>query len=233
MRGQLHLEVARVLDRIPIDFGGGCSLQKACAMAWLIRRFRLGTTVDIGVYRGRSLFPQALAHRAGAGGVVYGVDPWSAREAVERDNEDLRDQIDEFVQTTDFEALHRDVVALNEELGLTEHCVLVRKTSSEAARWFEERQIRFDLVHVDGNHDTARVMEDLDLYLPKLNPGGFIVLDDISWKSVEPAYGYLKERMTLLTQRVDKANDYAIFRDGSPSLGTLWSKICLKAGFLR
>ena len=38
-------------------------------MAELIRTFEMKLTVDIGVYRGRSLFPQALSHRECSGGI--------------------------------------------------------------------------------------------------------------------------------------------------------------------
>jgi hypothetical protein len=98
-------EVSAVLNRIPIDFGGGCSLHKVSVMAWLIQHFGLKSSLDIGVYRGRSLFPQAVAHKFSSGGVVYGVDPWSSIEAVEYDNVPLPDKIDEFISTTDFDGI--------------------------------------------------------------------------------------------------------------------------------
>jgi len=56
----LFTELEEILGEIKIDFGGGCSFEKAYVMAWLIANYQLKSTVDIGVYRGRSLFPQAL-----------------------------------------------------------------------------------------------------------------------------------------------------------------------------
>src|SRR5215211_7559417 len=98
-------------------------------MAQLIRRYDLRTTIDIGVYRGRSLFPQAVAHHRFTGGIVYGVDPWSASEARERDTPELKEDIDDWADATDFEALYRQVDALIASLGLSRHCELVRLTS--------------------------------------------------------------------------------------------------------
>src|SRR4051794_26030032 len=95
-RPTLYRQVARVLEQIPVDFGGGCSVSKAHVMAWLIRRHQLTTTLDIGVYRGRSLFPQGIAHVQYTGGVVYGVDPWSSEAAREHDHEQLRDALARF-----------------------------------------------------------------------------------------------------------------------------------------
>src|SRR5436190_13237651 len=77
-------DVRTLLDRVPGGLLGTCSVPKAFMMAWIIRRFKLQTTVDIGVYKGRSLFPQALAHQKYTKGVVYGVDPWSREEAREK-----------------------------------------------------------------------------------------------------------------------------------------------------
>lgn len=209
--GNLRADIAGVLARIPVDFGGGCSLSKACCLAYLIRRFRMRSTLDIGVYRGRSLFPQALAHARFTGGVAYGVDPWDASEAWERDNPALREAIGAFVEGTDFPAIHEEVTALNRELRLEGHCVLLRRTSSDAITYFRERDIRFDLIHIDGNHDTEKVREDVDLYLPRLADGGFVVVDDISWDSVRPACADLSASMSRVWSRVDRENDYAVF----------------------
>ncbi|MBI4978325.1 MAG: class I SAM-dependent methyltransferase [Spirochaetes bacterium] len=206
-------EVRVVLDRIPIDFGGGCSLHKALVMAYLIKKFNLQNSIDIGVYRGRSLFPQAVAHKLGTGGVVYGVDPWSAVEALEKDNIPLRQKIDEFVKNADFDGIYNSVASLNTKYEYTAHCILIRKTSAQANIWFRENKVCFDLIHVDGNHDTGRVMDDIDLYLPLLNKGGFIILDDISWDSVKPAYTILEKKMSLLWKRTgsNDASDFAVF----------------------
>lgn len=224
----LHSEVARILDRIPIDFGGGCSQSKAYLMAWLIRRYGMQITVDIGVYRGRSLFPQALAHKRFAGGVVYGVDPWSASEAREDDNPEKKKAIDRFVNRTDFEAIYQNVDSLNHDLGYENHCVLLRQTSASAASYFEQENLFFDMVHIDGNHDTAKVMEDVDLYLLRLNGNGFIVMDDVSWSSVRPAYEALRSKTSLVFERVDKANDYAVFWNNTSRLGAVSLRMMLR-----
>ncbi len=202
-------DLTSLLDRIPTDFGGSCPLQKAYVMAWLIRRFKLQSTVDIGVYRGRSLFPQALAHKNYTKGVVYAVDPWSSVEAREQDNPELFEQIEQWADTTDFDGIYSDVKKMAEEFG--PHCVIVRQPSREAVEYFKERNISFDMVHVDGNHDRDKALSDVELYLPLLKPGGFVVMDDISWESVRPAYDLCASRLKLVYERVDVG--YSVFRD--------------------
>jgi predicted O-methyltransferase YrrM len=234
---RLFETVRDVVARIPVDFGGGCPPMKAYALAWLIRAERIKTSVDIGVYRGRSLMPQAVAHRDFTGGVAYGIDPYSKDEAVQHDNRLLKVRLDEFVRDTDFDRLYLDVLSLRETLDVEPHCRLIRKTSAAAAADFAARRIRFGLVHIDGNHDTARVLEDVRLYLPLVEPGGLVVLDDVSWRSVKPAFDAVASQTDLLF--IEKAPmetelDFAVFRrGGSPrSTGILRESLrVLREGF--
>src|SRR5688572_966004 len=145
--GKLRAEIERLLSRIQVDFGGGCSVSKAYMMAYLIRRYDLKTTLDIGVYRGRSFFPQALAHAKYTGGLVYGVDPWSNAKAKENDNLQLKDKIDEFLSVTDLNAIYTDVNEFRIEQGLENSSELVRETSEKAIEYFVENNIFFDLIH--------------------------------------------------------------------------------------
>lgn len=218
--GSLRSEIRELLSNIPIDFGGGCSLNKAFLMAGLIRQYDLRITVDIGVYRGRSLFPQALSHRRLTRGIVYGIDPWYASEAREQDNAALKGKIDQFIDKTNFQAIYEQVVTLIDKLQLKNHCVLLRSKSSDAIAFFEENNIYFDLIHIDGNHDSRIVTKDMQLYVPRLRNNGFVILDDVSWESVKSVYKELKAIMPLLAERRDKLNDYAVFWNGTSALGT-------------
>ncbi len=214
MSENLLTQIERTLAEVPMDFGGGCSVRKAYVMAWLIRRFKLTPTLDIGVYRGRSLFPQAIAHRVAGKGVAYGVDPWSAAEADESDHAELRDEIKAFVQSTNFDQICQDVSRRVLDFGLSQHTRIVRATSAAAAEQFAAQGVAFGLIHIDGNHDTEPVLRDVRAYLPLLQPGGFLVMDDVSWPSVDPAVQEAAAQAELLMRRVskDKRDDYAVFR---------------------
>lgn len=205
--------IASAMALIPVDFGGGCPVPKANVMAWLIRRFNMAATVEIGVYRGRSLFPQAITHKIRTKGVAFGVDPYSPEIAMEYDNLELGDKIAQFTRETDWDGLFRGVIELRGLLELQDYCTLVRQPAAEAATLFARQGRRFGLAHIDGNHDTAEVTRDVETYLPLMEPGGFIIMDDISWDSVKPAIAALAERATLLIEVPrSRFGDYALFR---------------------
>lgn len=208
---KLYEDLKQLLSEIKIDFGGGCSLEKAYIMAWLIANLQLKSTIDIGVYRGRSLFPQALAHKRFSNGIVYGVDPWDSELARENDNKELKEAIDDFLGKTDFREIGREVARYNFEKGFNDNCVLIQKKSEDAIAQFKDKNIVFDLIHIDGNHDTEIVMKDVALYLPWLAEKGFVILDDISWDSVKPAFDAVSSKCSLLYKKRDLENDYAIF----------------------
>jgi predicted O-methyltransferase YrrM len=120
-----------------------------------------------------------------------------------------------------------------DELGLGAHCEVLRMTSEEAASRIPDGSV--GLVHVDGNHDRAAVEADVERYLPKLHPGGFLALDDASWASVRPVLEDLRGRLEpvfhihdALPLHDEQPTDFAIFRVPGeapppappPSLGT-------------
>ncbi len=207
-------EIKRIHCLMPQDFGGGCSHKKALIMSLIISKFKLKNTADIGVYRGRSFFPQAIAHKIYSNGIVFGIDPYSNEAAIQNDRPDLQAQLDEFIETTDFQELYNSVCCIIKNNNYENNCVLVRKKSSEAAYDFKNSGTLFGLVHIDGNHDTKFVMEDVYNYLSLLSEKSFIVLDDITWNSVKPAYSILEKDFILIDKLIDNTNDFAIFGKG-------------------
>lgn len=212
--GVVRRGVEQTLSRVPIDFGGGCSVAKATLMADLILTHRLRRTIDLGVYRGRSFLPQAWAHRRAGDGVVIGVDPYSRHEAEEHDHAVLATEISAFVAATDWDELYLQVEQERGRAGFSDYSELLRSTSAAAVDALAARG-PFGLIHIDGNHDTQAVVADVHAYLPLLAPGnGFLVLDDISWPSVRPAVDLVAAQMHLIYARVDSLNDYAVFWNG-------------------
>lgn len=205
---ELFKDLKSIVDAIPVDFGGGCPLSKSFLMAYIALKYDLKNYVEIGVYMGRSFLPMAHTIKL-IGGKAYGIDPYDSDTAKEFDlAEDKRRKVNEFLDTLDFPKMYQNVFDLCLKLNLDDCSEIIREKSSRAARHFQRDSI--DMLHIDGNHDTKYVMEDVDLYFPLVRDGGFIVVDDIDWDSVKPAYRKLQELCDIV---FDKGS-YAILRKG-------------------
>jgi hypothetical protein len=171
---RLHPEVRAFLEdvvsSVPVDFGGGSGSAKALVLADLIARFGITDTVEIGVYRGRSLLPVAAMLRVVGGGVATGIDPWSVDEALQQDEHVVGPRVNDWVRSHPWE-------------------------------------------------DRAAVERDAELYVPKLRPGGFLVLDDASWDSIRPVAEALRSELDVVFQlcdflavHEDQASDFLVLR---------------------
>jgi glycosyltransferase involved in cell wall biosynthesis len=208
----------RVVDAIPVDAGGGSSPVKTLVLADLIIRHGLSRFVEIGVYRGRVLLPIAKLMSARGDGEAVGIDPYSAAAAAQHDAHPVAIDLAQWPREVDWEAIWRAVNSTIDTLRLRDHCRVVRARSAEVADEFGPASI--DLLHIDGNHDRADVTQDVELFVPKVKAGGFVVLDDVTWPSVRSAYEGLTRDHELVFQLFDShpeaadlgSNDFAVFR---------------------
>ena len=53
------------------------------------------------------------------------------------------------------------------------------KISSDV--FFEKNNKFFDLIYVDGDHQTDQVKKDINNAWRNLNDGGYLILDDYTW----------------------------------------------------
>lgn len=207
---ELFQKTEQIITKIPADFGGGSPLSKSFLMAYIALEYNLKNFVEIGIYRGRSFFPMAYVSKL-LGGKAYGIDPYDYEIAKEYDqNETLVKDINEFLESLDFLKIYESVMNLRQVLDLVDNCEILKEKSSCAIEYFREYNISIDILHIDGNHDTKYVMEDVNLYFPLVRDGGFIVLDDIDWDSVRPAYDLLREKSALVFEN----NLFAIYYVG-------------------
>ena len=219
---RLHADVRTFLEEVvqsvPLDFGGGSGSSKALVLADLIVALELREFVEIGVYKGRSLLPVATMFRILNQGTATGIDPWSAPEALQHDQHAFdTDDANRWVEAQPWDEIYRGVEERIQQYSLQEHCRLLRMTSEEAAPQIPDGSV--DMVHVDGNHDRAAVERDVELYLPKLKPGGVLVLDDATWDSIRPVGEALRAQLEPIFQlydgigiHEDQGSDFQIFR---------------------
>jgi len=56
------------------------------------------------------------------------------------------------------------------------NCEIIREYSSEAVKRFEDNAL--DFIHIDGNHQFEYAWQDIELWTPKVRPGGIISCHD-------------------------------------------------------
>jgi hypothetical protein len=223
---KLRYKINKCFNDIPIDFGGGCSKSKAGVIGGLILARHFEQSIDIGVYRGRSFFPQALAYQILGRGTVTGIDPYSSEDAIQLDNPDLKIPLSDFAKNTNFEQIYLEVLNQINKWGLQEFGQITRSTSEA---FFQKIDLRNDLklVHVDGNHDILQTVSDVESSIPRIAAGGYLILDDVSWKSLSPATQIANSLLKHLITRISPKDDYSIFVKTTSRIELLKSKILL------
>ena len=121
------------------------------------RGFKVG--VEVGVYQGE--YSEVMAK---GGFKVYAVDPWGV-------DPDYKVQIDQA-------KIDYNYKVTKERLEVYPNVSIVRKTSMEAVKDFEDNSL--DFVYLDGSHSKCAVDGDLMLWYPKLKVGGVICGHDYS-----------------------------------------------------
>jgi hypothetical protein len=202
-------EIKKIKARVKngtMSSGGGTKL---CLIGWLIYNYNLQTTLDLGVYYGKSLFSQAFIHNKYTNGMVYGVDPYTKEDFKQYDPESSPvEVVNNYADTTDFDEIYNYVINSISSFGYEKNITFLRQRSDKAIDYFIENDVYFDLLYIDGNHDTLNAVSDVSLYLPRLKDNGFIIIDDIHFKSVYPAYILIYS----LARLCYKETYYAVFQ---------------------
>ena len=163
----------------------------------LVATLRPSVLVELGVDRGESYFAfcQAAAeHKTGTS--CFGVDTWQGDQHAGGYDETTFSQ-----------------VSAHNRANYGSFSSLIRSTFDAALDRFAPRSI--DVLHVDGLHTEDAVRRDLDAWLPKLRPGGILLLHDVNVRT--RGFGVWK-----VWDELKQTGRSWTFHDG-PGLG-LWAK---------
>lgn len=178
------------IDQSLIDVKDGwCWPEKAYAMAELIVATKPKRVVEIGIFGGRSLIPQALAIQENGTGTIVGIDPWRKESSVEGETNGANEA---WWENLDFHNIHRDFIEHLWRLNLQQYCIVMRSSAEVCVSQFRDRSI--DILHIDGNHSELVSCRDVNMWLPKVSFGGHIWFDDTNWESVGKALSILDQR---------------------------------------
>lgn len=199
---QLIKDVLRLDAKPRIE--GWCSDEKAIAMADLIIEHRPKLIVELGVFGGRSLIPQAMACRELGSGMVYGIDPWRVENAL--DGEVGKDNAD-WWSKLDLHGIHRGCMEAIWKYDLEQYACVIRSAAhTGCATLFKQNTI--DILHIDGNHSEKASCRDVDTWLYRVRPYGFVFVDDVNWTTTAKAVAM----MDAACDRVKQIEHCILFR---------------------
>lgn len=141
--------------------------------------------VEVGTYLGRSLCSLGeVVQHSGKNIAVIGVDTCrgSGPEG-SRDKDYHAGAVDDGGGTF-AGALHKNVL----DCGLGDLVTLIISDSGSSSRLFADASVEW--VHLDARHDYASVKADIESWLPKVKPGGWLSGDDFDeekWPEVVKA----------------------------------------------
>ncbi len=159
--------------------------------------------VELGVFAGKSLIPMALAIRAKGNGILFGVDPWRTEPCLEGENEANK----EWWSKVDLDEIHTDLMSHIWRLGLQSHAIIIRARSQDVWSLF---QFGIQFLNVDGCHSEVASCRDVELYIPLVESGGYVFLDDADWESTQKCQEIIMQSCELV--KSGENGHYKIFR---------------------
>jgi predicted O-methyltransferase YrrM len=143
--------------------------------------------IEVGVWKGGSAATLAQRLKArGEDGVLIAIDTWLGSS-----EHWLRDQWfkhlgAEFGRPT----MQRQFMTNMVKSGLHDIVIPLPLDSLNAAMVIAGNNIMTDVIHIDGAHDYASVLADLEAWWPVLKPGGILIGDDYDphWPGVVRAF---------------------------------------------
>jgi predicted O-methyltransferase YrrM len=181
MTEQLRLKIEALVPKME----GWCVCDKALAMAQLILDTKPKIVVELGVFGGRSMLPQALALRETGQGRIYGVDPMEVGPAIEGEIGEANAQW--WLKDCPLNVIHEGAMQALWKENLEPWFIYIRSTAEHAAHLFKD----IDILHFDQNHSELSSMRDIQIYYPLVRPGGYIWFDDTNWTTTHKAQEWI------------------------------------------
>lgn len=171
-------------DAIPGWFGWSALYDKVVQDATGITRI-----VEVGIWQGRStIYLADLIRRSDKPIFFYAFDTFEGSAEHTQDIKAIAGQ------GKTLEGIFRDNLAAS---GCKDYVKAIKQDSVNASKRFEDGTL--DLVFLDGDHTYEAVKADINVWLPKIKPGGLIAGDDYqpSWPGVIKAVDELLPRRSV------------------------------------
>lgn len=197
MRAMSIEKVDEIISDVLPGLDGWCTVEKGKRMARLVVEKGPGVRCcELGVFGGRSLVCLALpiTHCLNGLGEVHGIDPFTKDAALEGSNSKVND---EWWAKINYKDVLNKCMGTIGRLGLS-HVRLLLERSQDAVGKFEDRSI--DILHADSNHSAEVSTREVELWTPKMKPGGYWIADDVDWETTRPAQQLLADKGFTLVE---------------------------------
>lgn len=184
------LEIAAIF-RMTANIYGESNDHKIAAMMAIFSSAPNGDVIEIGSLTGKSAAVLAFLARRYHTGNVLAIDPWQWEAGTQHDSPDTVSV--NMADSWNYEIIPRIFTVNMMPIGFGSFNYL----QQESARGFDlysknpsvlshefgqtNYQGKIAIIHIDGNHDYAKVKLDCDLWLPLLIQGAWLILDDYLW----------------------------------------------------
>ena len=150
-----------------------CSAQKAEMMMDVVFAIRPQVCVEIGVFNGSSVLPVAATLRHLNAGCIYAIDAWSNNEAIK--HMPATDPNFGWWSQVNMDNAKNKFTSLIKEWNLQSCCCVIHETSEFAVQRIPE----IDFLHLDGNFCEEDALMDVEIFLPRVKSGGYILLSNL------------------------------------------------------
>lgn len=207
------LEVASLLKHAAQIYGESND-DKLAAMVGIFSSAPKGDVVEIGSLMGRSAFVLQFLSALHDIGPLLTIDPWQADNAVQHDSPQ---QFQSLVDVWDFEVLAQGFAVNVLPYGIGNHAHLRMASerghgvyeAAEPIKGVSGSSVAFSgkiaVLHIDGNHDFAQVSRDVQMWVPHLVNGGWLILDDYLWAHGDGPHREGDRLLEECTDRIERA----------------------------
>lgn len=150
-----------------------CSAKKAELLMDLIFAVRPEVCVEVGVFSGSSVLPVAATLKYLKTGRIYAIDAWSNLDAVKHMS--TKDPNYNWWAHVNMKAVKNTFTTLINQWNLNSCCSVIHATSEMAIHQIPE----IDFLHLDGNFCEEDALLDVELFLPKVKSGGYVLLSNL------------------------------------------------------
>jgi len=148
-----------------------CSKEKINLLMDLLYIAQPEVCVEVGVFSGSSIIPVCAMLRYLQKGTAVAIDAWSNADAI-RYIEDDDPNLPGWTYV-DLLSAYLQFMRRLEERSLD--CVVIPNNSESASELVDE----IDFLHLDGDYTEKGSMLDVDSYLPRVKPGGYILISNL------------------------------------------------------